>query len=78
MLLEEVKRAGVARVGEKAATLGDWAKAGFPVPAGVCPTTAAFHLALRDFPEAINQVLGSSALQDLAMVQAAADRPLIY
>ena len=60
------------RVGGKAMTLGELLAAGFPVPAGLCITTDAFHRGLADYQASIQAILQQHDLRDLAAAQAAA------
>lgn len=55
--LAAVSRADVARVGGKAAALGTLLAAGFPIPPGLCVTTAAFRLAMHPFRKRIAEQL---------------------
>jgi phosphohistidine swiveling domain-containing protein len=66
-------RMGVARVGRKAAVLGALSRAGFPVPAGLCVTTAAFRLALGPWLDQIDATLQRHDLHDPAGAERAAE-----
>src|SRR5438045_1634440 len=57
--LESVGAADVEVVGGKAAGLGELIQAGFPVPAGLCLTTAAFRLALEPHQDALDEILSA-------------------
>ena len=70
--LEDAGAAGAALAGGKAAALGSLLAAGFPVPAGFCLTTTAFHLALAPHREAISHTLAHHDLADPAGAAAAA------
>ncbi|MBV7331149.1 hypothetical protein KFU94_23520 [Chloroflexi bacterium TSY] len=67
--LAEVHLADVACVGGKAATLGELHQAGFPIPNGLCITTAAFHLALTDWQPQIQHLLQQADLRNPATAQ---------
>src|SRR5687768_2610222 len=71
--LESVRQSDSGQVGGKAATLGTLLAAGFPVPAGICVTTEAFHLALAEYQESIKAVLREFNAHNPASAQAAAD-----
>ena len=45
---EEIDRNALSLVGGKGANLGELTRAGFPVPAGFCVTTAAYDLVSGD------------------------------
>jgi rifampicin phosphotransferase len=68
--LAAVGQTDARRVGNKAATLGCLQAAGFPVPPGVCLTTAAFHLAMAEQWPAVQAAL--SGQDDPAEVEQAA------
>ena len=70
--LKQVDRAGAPQVGTKAATLGTLLRAGFPVPPGLCLTTAAFRRALDQWRDPIEAVLHEHDLRDPAGAAAAA------
>jgi rifampicin phosphotransferase len=72
--LASVRQSDSGRVGGKAATLGTLLAAGFPVPAGICVTTEAFHLALADDQADIEAILRQFNLHNPTSAQAAADR----
>jgi pyruvate,water dikinase len=55
--LASVRRHDVGRVGGKAAMLGSLHEAGFPVPAGLCLTTAAFAAALEPYRSQLTGLL---------------------
>jgi phosphohistidine swiveling domain-containing protein len=67
--LEAVRQTDVAHVGGKAATLGELRQAGFPIPAGLCITTAAFHLALAGWQPRIQRLLQQAELRNPATAQ---------
>jgi rifampicin phosphotransferase len=71
--LESVRGADVAVVGGKAAGLGALIEAGFPVPAGLCLTTAAFRLALQPHRDALGQILAAAEGNTPSTWQTAAD-----
>src|SRR5947209_7925975 len=81
--LNAVGAGEVALVGGKAAGLASLIAAGFPVPPGVCVTTAAFRLALEPFRADLAPVfsapspLDPSAAQDLSDVAMTALNGLI-
>jgi pyruvate,water dikinase len=52
-------------VGGKAAALSRLLRAGFPVPPGLCLTTAAFHLAISPYQVAINELVQGYDLHNL-------------
>jgi pyruvate,water dikinase len=54
--LSAVRRADVAQVGGKAAALGELLAAGFPVPLGLCVTTAVFHQVMAPYKDEINRL----------------------
>jgi pyruvate,water dikinase len=64
--LGEVSAADSPNVGSKAAVLGSLTKAGFPIPAGLCLTTAAFRLALNPWMGQIDDILRATRLRDAA------------
>ena len=70
--LDAVRQADAPRVGGKAAMLGMLLDAGFPIPAGLCITTAAFHHALAPFQTPIDATIYSANLLDPADAQRAA------
>ena len=51
--LSVMRRSDVVQVGGKAAALGELLAAGFPVPPGLCVTTAVFHQAIGPYREEI-------------------------
>jgi pyruvate,water dikinase len=55
--LADASQVDASRMGNKAATLALMQAAGFPVPPGVCLTTAAFHLATAEHWPAIQAAL---------------------
>ena len=67
--LAAVRQTDVARVGGKAATLGELHQAGFPIPAGLCITTAVFQLALADRQPRIQHLLQQADLRNPATAQ---------
>jgi pyruvate,water dikinase len=67
--LYEVRQSDANRVGGKAAGLGELLAAGFPVPAGICLTTAAFHLALTPHRGSIEQILHGRDLRNPAVTE---------
>ncbi len=69
--LASVRRDDVDRVGGKAAMLGALQEAGFPVPAGLCLTTAAFVAALGPYRSRITGLLRDDA-HEPAVAQATA------
>jgi phosphohistidine swiveling domain-containing protein len=69
----EPPKTEVARVGRKAAGLGALSQAGFPVPPGLCVTTAAFRLALDPWLDQIDDVLQRHDLSDPAGAERAAE-----
>jgi len=71
--LETVGQTDVPRVGAKAAALGTLLEAGFPVPPGLCVTTAAFRLALGSQLDPIDAVIHQHDLHDPAGAGAAAE-----
>jgi len=71
--LETVRQTDVPRVGAKAAALGTLLEAGFPVPPGLCVTTAAFRLALGPRLDRIDAVIHQHDLHDPAGAGAAAE-----
>ncbi|MCB8944856.1 MAG: hypothetical protein H6658_13995 [Ardenticatenaceae bacterium] len=54
--LAEVRQEDAALVGGKAAALGELLAAGFPVPPGVCVTTAVFHAAIAPYQSEIERL----------------------
>ena len=70
--LEAVRQHDVPRVGGKAAVLGTLLEAGFPVPRGVCLTTATFHLALAPHQDVVDAILRDHALWEPAGAAVAA------
>jgi pyruvate,water dikinase len=62
--LDAVQQTEVAVVGAKAAVLGALLQVGFPVPPGVCLTTAAFQLALATQWQAVTALLQGNDLDD--------------
>ncbi len=70
--LDTVRQGDVARVGGKAAALGELHRAGFPIPAGLCITTDAFRLALVDRQAHLQHLLQSAALHYPATAQSTA------
>jgi pyruvate,water dikinase len=72
LALETVRQADAPRVGTKAAVLGTLMAAGYPVPTGLCVTTAAFRLALGPQLCQIDAVIRSHDLRDPAVAAAAA------
>lgn len=54
------------RIGQKAATLDNLLRAGFPIPPGVCVTTLAFHSAVAPLVERINAIQTGRDLSDAA------------
>jgi phosphohistidine swiveling domain-containing protein len=72
--LERAGQAGAPQVGTKAATLGSLLRTGFPVPPGLCVTTAAFRRALDPWRDPIEAVLHEHDLRDPAGAAAAAGR----
>ena len=71
--LEAVRQSDVAQVGGKAAALGILLAAGFPVPAGLCVTVSAFHLALAPYQAQIDDLLRHADLDSPASTESAAD-----
>lgn len=71
--LAYIRQADVAQVGGKAAPLGELLAAGFPVPAGVCVTTAAFQQALAELQAPIHALLQQSDWQEPLFSQQVAD-----
>lgn len=67
--LDAVRQTDVTLVGGKAATLGELRHFGFPVPAGLCVTTAAFHLALADWQPRIQALLHAADLRNPTIAQ---------
>ncbi len=67
-----VRRIDAVRVGGKAALLGELQAAGFPVPPGLCVTTAAFRLALGSRADRIHAMVREHDLHDPAGAAAAA------
>jgi phosphohistidine swiveling domain-containing protein len=63
----------VTRVGRKAAVLGALSRAGFPVPPGLCVTTAAFRLALAPCLDEIDPILKRHDLHNPAGAERAAE-----
>ncbi len=72
--LNRVRQSDHPRVGGKAATLGTLLDAGFPIPAGLCVTTAAFHLALVPFQQTVNRRMAGADLLDPLTAQQVADQ----
>lgn len=70
--LTAIRRKDWSQVGGKAAQLGELVAAGFPVPAGVSVTTAAFRLALVDYQATIKAILQEADCRQPAMAQRAA------
>jgi pyruvate,water dikinase len=70
--LAAAQQSDVARVGGKAATLGELHQAGFPVPAGLCVTTAALTEALASYQPQLQQLLGQANLTVPVVAQTAA------
>ncbi len=70
--LDTVSQSDVARVGGKAAILGELQRAGFSVPAGLCITTDAFRLALVNRQAHVEHLLQSANLHDPATAQSTA------
>ncbi|MEZ4735339.1 MAG: PEP/pyruvate-binding domain-containing protein [Caldilineaceae bacterium] len=72
--LAAVRHSDTDRVGGKAALLGDLLAAGFPVPLGLCITTAAFQSAMAAYQAPIQAILHQPDLQqpNVAAVAAAA------
>jgi pyruvate,water dikinase len=70
--LEEVSTADAPTVGSKAAVLGTLSRRGFPVPGGLCLTTAAFRLALSPWLDQINRLLEATDLGEAAEATSAA------
>ncbi|MCP4363254.1 MAG: phosphoenolpyruvate synthase [Chloroflexi bacterium] len=66
-----VNAADLPIVGGKGANLGEMTQAGFPIPAGFCITTAAFHQFLTHYPEMelLYASLDSLDMADLTAVQ---------
>lgn len=64
MPLSDVTGDDLPRVGGKAAPLGALLGAGFPVPAGVCVTTAAFQVAIEPVVAAIDTALAGADMHD--------------
>jgi phosphohistidine swiveling domain-containing protein len=62
--LTSVGIADAPRVGTKAAVLGALKQAWFPIPPGLCLTTAAFHLAFEPWWEQITAVLQQHDVRD--------------
>ncbi len=54
--LSSVRKTDIAQVGGKAAALGELLAAGFPMPPGLCVTTAVFHEALAPYKNEINRL----------------------
>jgi phosphohistidine swiveling domain-containing protein len=71
--LETVRQTDVARVGAKAAVLGALVEAGFPVPPGLCVTTAAFRLALGPWLDQIHAIIHHHDVHGPAGAVAAAE-----
>src|SRR5262245_6544337 len=55
--LASVRAADVEVVGRKAAGLGELIEAGFPVPEGICLTTAAFRRAIEPCRDTLAEIL---------------------
>jgi phosphohistidine swiveling domain-containing protein len=72
--LETVRQTDAPRVGAKAAVLGTLLEAGFPVPPGLCVTSAAFRLALAPWLDQINTIIHRHDLHEPAGAAAAAER----
>lgn len=70
--LANVRQADVTQVGGKAATLGELRHAGFPIPPGLCVTTAAIAQALEPCQPQLQQLLGRINLTDPVTAQATA------
>lgn len=62
------------QVGRKAATLGQLREAGYPVPAGLCVTTAIFRAALAPYLGLVRAAQIGADLRDPATAQAVADQ----
>jgi phosphoenolpyruvate synthase/pyruvate phosphate dikinase len=73
MALEAVRSTDLARVGGKAALLGTLRDAGFPIPPGLCITTAAFRLAIAAFFPQIRVLLAQADLHDPGGIATTAD-----
>jgi phosphohistidine swiveling domain-containing protein len=71
--LEKIGRVDALRVGAKATVLGTLLEAGFPVPPGLCVTTAAFRLALATWSDQIDAIIQAHDLADPAGAVAAAE-----
>jgi phosphohistidine swiveling domain-containing protein len=71
--LDEIRQLNAARVGAKAAALGTLREAGFPVPPGLCVTTAAFRLALEIKRARIDAILNEQNLRVPANAALASD-----
>ncbi|MDQ4074787.1 MAG: hypothetical protein M3220_00930, partial [Chloroflexota bacterium] len=74
VLLEDVNHEDQGQVGVKAAILGTLLEAGFPVPPGLCVTTAAYHLALAPYQDEIDGIVHSHDLCDRDERTVAAER----
>lgn len=70
--LADLRADAAPSVGGKAAALGGLAAAGFPVPPGVCVTTAAFALALAPYQDRLAALLRARDLADPAQAADAA------
>ncbi|MFN8488186.1 MAG: PEP/pyruvate-binding domain-containing protein [Caldilineaceae bacterium] len=71
--LTQIRQTDVAQVGGKAAPLGDLLAAGFPVPAGVCVTTAAFQQALAEWQAPLEALLQQTDWQKPLVCEQVAD-----
>ncbi len=76
LYFDEIDRTLLSQVGGKGASLGEMAKAGFPVPGGFCVTTAAY----RDFigtcgeMDALFGLLDGVRYDDLASIRELGER----
>ena len=70
--LAELQDPNPALVGQKVARLAALQAAGFPVPAGLCVTTAAYSQAFAVYLPAISQIVDSFDLQKPVEAETAA------
>lgn len=63
-----------SQIGQKAAVLHQLSAAGFPVPPGLCLTTAAFRQALAPWAEQIRTLCGRADLRDATVAQQVAQQ----
>ena len=73
LTLDSLQPEDAPLVGGKAANLGALLAAGFPVPPGVCLTTAAFRQWVAPCQEPIARILSQPGLTDPARAQDAAE-----